>query len=185
MRHIMKNRIILISIGLASAIVAGIVIFQIIHKDNEIQVELKDTFIEDIDNYRYNRELGNFIGFDSIQQNQFKDLEFAYRQKLNTLRSELIIAEQQLLDEMNNKQEMAELRKHSSKIGVIHTKIKDATIDHFFAVKEICNPEQEEKLQRLFSNYERKEFRNRGKGRGNEQRGRQHQMRGRRFSNKD
>lgn len=182
----MKNRLNLILISIATTIVAGIFIFKIITKDVSVEKEEKNNLVENVERYRYNRELGNYIGLDSLQQLLFKDLEFEYRKKLQNLRQELFTTEHQLIEALNSDENNKEsLRKYSTEIGEIHTKIKDATIDHFFAVKEICNPEQQEKLQTLFSTFERKGFQQRGQGRRNRHNGMNRNMRGNRFNSEN
>ncbi len=149
----MKNRISLIVTGITIAIISGLISYYSITKRTNAEKIEHDIEISN-NQYRYNQRLSDYIGFDSIQQASFIKLEVAYRNQIKELRSELMLKERLLIEEMQNKKaDTKQMRKYSSDIGKLHSKIKDSTIDHFIEVKKLCTEEQEDKIVELFTKY--------------------------------
>ncbi|MCA1759030.1 MAG: periplasmic heavy metal sensor [Bacteroidales bacterium] len=64
--------------------------------------------------------------------------------QLESLRIEMV---KELGRENPNKQKLESI---SQEIGELHTQLKNETIDYYLAMKEICNPEQQTRLNEIF-----------------------------------
>lgn len=178
----MKNRTILIIVVLILTLVAGWVIYQVYDNKSIYAPASVNTSVER--GYGQNNyQLSRYIGFDENQQKQFQALEEGYRQELSLLKDQISAIEIKIMVELKEKRPNRDLlHKLSQEVGETHTAIKNLTIEHFLAIKDICTPEQESKISILFSRLEQRSEMGRGRrGEGRGQGKGQGQGRGRRF----
>ena len=174
----MKNRTILIIVGLVLTLVIGWTIYQLC-SNKTTSSPATESISTERGLRQNNYELSRYIGFDKVQQQQFLSMEDNYRHKLSLLKEQVSAIEVSIMVELKEKKPNRQLLQDlSQEMGEVHTTIKELTIDHFLAIKGICTPEQEDKISILFSRLEEKS--GRGRGRRGEGRG-QGQGRGRRF----
>ena len=96
------------------------------------------------------RLLKNEFGFDDYQVEQFLKLRNIHRQQMMQLNREIRVIKRQMFDEVlrDNPQPMISdslLRMSQEK----QARIEQLTYQHFFELKQLCNPEQKKKLQLL------------------------------------
>lgn len=63
---------------------------------------------------------------------------------LNNSRREMML---EIAKENPNKEKLDDI---ATEIGALHYELKKTTIDHFLALKQICNEDQQQELQKLF-----------------------------------
>lgn len=182
----MKNRTILIIVGLVLTLVIGWTIYQLCSNKTSSSSATESVSVER--GLRQNNyELSRYIGFDKVQQQQFLSMEDDYRQKLSLLKEQLSANEVSIMVELKKKNPNRQLLQDlSQEVGEVHTTIKELTIEHFLAIKGICTPEQEDKISILFSRLQERSgmgrgHRGEGKGEGKGEGRGQGQGRGRRF----
>jgi len=79
---------------------------------------------------------------ESNQKNMINSHQIA--SKLNNSRREMMI---ELAKENPNRKKLDGI---ATEIGTLHYELKKTTIDHFLELKQICNKDQQQELQKLF-----------------------------------
>lgn len=93
----------------------------------------------------------NFLGLDETQFRKFSAARNRFHIKLTDLNEELAIKRAEFLKELNRKNpDMVKIRKISDEIGNLHAAMRMETGRYYLQLKEICNPEQQEKLYHFF-----------------------------------
>ncbi len=108
------------------------------------------------------------------QRMRFHEREMTYRDSLFYYRQQLDVVEGLIVKELSvSEPDLDRLGGHAHEIGCLQESIKHLTIHHFLALREICTPEQQEKLMSMFSQMhqvygqgQRGEFRGQGMRRG-------------------
>lgn len=91
----------------------------------------------------------------------YRDSLYHYRQLLNDLESRIVIALSA------SEPDLEELSGYARESGRLQENIKRLTIHHFLDLRELCTPEQQEKLTAMFSQmHQGYGQRQRGQGRG-------------------
>ena len=85
------------------------------------------------------------------QMNIFRDLNRDFNRKGNTLNSQMQSLRIKMIEELGKENPDKEvLNSIAEKIGSLHTELKQATIDYYLKMKENCDIEQQEKLNKIF-----------------------------------
>ena len=97
---------------------------------------------------RYFRDQLNLNG---EQMDKFKEINPVFRPKARSITIELAQKRKQMLIEMAAaKSDTLRLNALSDSIGQLHSNLKKITFQYYLEIKNICDPEQQQKLEQLF-----------------------------------
>jgi len=83
---------------------------------------------------------------------KFSEFNPAFRQKIRSINIEMARKKNEMLIEMTaEKSDTRKLEKLSDSIGNLHKKKKKVTFNYYLNLKSICNVDQREELENLFS----------------------------------
>jgi Spy/CpxP family protein refolding chaperone len=120
------------------------------------------------------------LGLNEQQMGRFSQFNPAFRMQVQNLNFELADKRHQMLVEMTApKFDTIRLNQLSDSIGFLHARLKKLTYGYYLDFREICDRQQQQKLEKLFSEMFAAETQP-GPGRQGGINGRQH---GRRFKN--
>lgn len=152
----MKNRNILLVLILLASLAAGWLIYWISSKQS-VPTSSETNATMEVGYGKNYTQLSRYIGFNDKQQEIFQTMEKEYWQNVSSLRNEIFEVEAAIMAELNKQKPNNDLLKElSQKVGNKHTAIKELTIEHFLAIKNICTPEQEEKMSAIFTRLEQR-----------------------------
>lgn len=98
---------------------------------------------------RYFREQ---LNLSSSQMEKFVEFNPVFRQQAMTINYELNRLRQQMLTEMTTEHnDTLTLNALADSIGYLHADLKKITYKYYIDFKTICDPQQQEKLEQLFS----------------------------------
>ncbi len=122
------------------------------------QKKIRDRKIEEFKNKKEQMHIGGMhrfikeeLNLDSLQFEQFREAYYKNMRESHNIAEKLNIYRHDMLSEIakvNPNQD--KLDKLSRNIGNLHYELKKLSISHFMELKEICNKEQQEDLQKLF-----------------------------------
>ncbi len=119
---------------------------------------IRDKKIEEFNDKKKQLHIGGIHRFikeelklDSLQFEQFREAYYKNMRESHNIAEKLNIYRYDMITEVAkiNPNER-ELDKISRNIGDLHYELKKLSINHFMELKEICNEEQQENLQKLF-----------------------------------
>lgn len=91
------------------------------------------------------------LNLSAEQMDQFKGINPAFRLKARNITIELADKRQQMLIEMAaEKSDTLRLNALSDSIGQLHGELKRITYRYYMEIKNICDPEQQKKLEQIF-----------------------------------
>jgi hypothetical protein len=92
------------------------------------------------------------LNLDMGQMNQFREFNPVFRQHARAITMELGELRKQMLVEMAAKSsDTAWLNSLSDSIGSLHAGLKKLTFNYYLQIKNICNDEQQKKLEKIFA----------------------------------
>ncbi|MCB2196270.1 MAG: periplasmic heavy metal sensor [Bacteroidetes bacterium] len=138
---------------------------------------LNNQVVEEIESRGMYHFLRDELKLTDAQFDQFRDIQGTNMSKSRNIAIELSNKRREMMNEIAkvnpNKEKLDTIAKE---IGELHYHLKLNTINHFLELKEICNEEQQESIQRLFinllSDQDHDEFRPNEHRRGRNRRGR-------------
>ncbi len=85
------------------------------------------------------------------QRQQFRDLRRNFHVQANELTFEMQIKRNEMITELaKDDPDVAKLKNIARDIGDMHTTLKELTMEYYLGMKEVCTPEQEAKLYKIF-----------------------------------
>lgn len=91
------------------------------------------------------------LNLNSEQMDKFKEINPVFRPKARYITIELAEKRKQMLIEMAAaKSDTARLNALSDSIGQLHSDLKKITYSYYLEIKNICDPEQQRKLEQIF-----------------------------------
>ena len=86
------------------------------------------------------------------QMDWFSENNPVFRRQIQQINAELVKKRYQMLDEMSaDESDTLKLNQLSDSIGTLHASLKKVTFDYYLSLKQICDPDQQAKLEVLFS----------------------------------
>lgn len=86
----------------------------------------------------------------SEQQDQFEQLRKEHMHVSKTIRKEIRQIHMQVADELGSSEPSKQILDSLSKrIGYLHERQQEITIDHFIKLREVCSPEQQVHLKKM------------------------------------
>jgi Spy/CpxP family protein refolding chaperone len=86
------------------------------------------------------------------QMDEFIIINPVFRQKAHSITVGLALKRKQMLSEMSAVQsDTLRLNALSDSIGLLHSNLKKVTYKYYLDIKNICDPEQQQKLEQIFS----------------------------------
>lgn len=121
------------------------------------------------------------LNLSSEQMEKFKAINPAFRPRARYITLELVNLRKMMLAEMSaNQSDTIRLNAYSDSIGRLHSDLKKIAYRYYLGIKCICDPEQQIKLEQIFSEMFGSDSPLGSSGKGGGQNGRQQ---GRRISN--
>lgn len=103
---------------------------------------------------RYFREK---LGLTPEQMNAFREDNREYNRKTNWIARDLDVLRVDLVSEMTGPEpDTLRLNGISQAIGEKHEELKNLTVDYYLSMREVCNEDQKEKLNAIFTEMVRK-----------------------------
>ncbi len=140
----------IIVVLLATNLSMGISFLYHKQQDKKFMEQLEEAAIE-VPSERRTRFFREQLNLQYEQMDMFRELNRNYNQtawrvthQLEALRADMV----RELGKENPKQKT--LESISKQIGELHTKLKKETIDYYLKMKEVCNEEQQIKLNEIF-----------------------------------
>jgi Spy/CpxP family protein refolding chaperone len=99
--------------------------------------------------------LGHFfreeLNLSPEQHLRFRELRREFHMKADDLTFDMKLLRNEMITELAMEHpDSLVLQEIAEKIGNNHTRLKELTIDYYLGMKEVCTPEQEEKLFEIF-----------------------------------
>lgn len=138
--------------------------------------KIRDKKIEEYKDKREQIHVGGMhrfikeeLNLDSLQFEQFREAYYKNMKETRNIAEKLNIYRHNMLSEIAkinpNQDKLDEI---SRNIGDLHYELKKLSISHFMELKDICNEEQQENLQKLFMHMMEDQDGNRNKMRNRE-----------------
>ena len=97
------------------------------------------------------RFLREKLNLSQEQHEQFRELRRNFHVRANELTYEMQIKRNEMITELAKENPDLQILKQIARdIGDMHTELKELTMDYYLGMKEVCTPEQEEQLFRIF-----------------------------------
>ncbi|HEX2922294.1 MAG TPA: periplasmic heavy metal sensor [Bacteroidales bacterium] len=149
------NKYLVLTIILLLVVNISAVVTMIYHNRQEIKTTNRTMAIlpESRESMQYSgRWFRDKLGFNREQMTKFQEFNPAFRQKVRSINIEMNKMKREMLDEMNAENiDTLRLNALSDSIGGLHAELKKVTYSYYFDLKEICNSEQQKKLQQVFT----------------------------------
>jgi len=151
------------------------------YKSDKVVSSTVDAKQAEIDSEQFSgRYFRDELNMSNAQMEKFKVINPAFRPKARFITIELAEKRKQMLIEMATaKSDTSKLNALSDSIGQLHSELKRITYRYYLEIKDICNSEQQVKLEKIFGEMFTNDTPIGSSGKGGP-RGWQH---GRRFSN--
>lgn len=174
----MKNKTIGFLLLILLAFITGVWGYRLIKPATDEDVVVSD--VVDASPGRGFRHMVDVLELDDSQAEAFRQLETTYRENIRHFNGDLRILERAIIEELSViNPDTAMLHVYADSIGKVQSQIKLLTIQHFLALRDVCNEEQQARLSRLFTRLETSAGRGRGAGYGRGegmQQGRRHRQ---------
>jgi len=120
--------------------------------------KIRDRRIEEFKDKREQMHIGGMhrfikeeLNLDSLQFEQFREAYYKNMRETHKIAEKLNIYRHDMISEIAKiNPDQDKLDKLSRNIGDLHYELKKLSTKHFMELKEICNDEQQENLQKLF-----------------------------------
>jgi hypothetical protein len=178
-----KNSLLIWAIVVLAIMNVSTIITVLYHKyqSDRIISSTVDAKQAEIDSEQFSgRYFRDELNMSNAQMEKFKVINPAFRPKARFITIELAEKRKQMLVEMATaKSDTSRLNALSDSIGQLHSELKRITYRYYLEIKDICNSEQQVKLEKIFGEMFSNDTPIGSSGKGGP-RGWQH---GRRFSN--
>ncbi len=150
-----KNRVLILGIILLLVTNITTIIGIVWHLQNheykqEVQADTNNN--NDIVNMPRGRFFKDKLDLNQEQTFIFRDLYHQYKRDASDISDKMKLIRKNMIDELTRENpDTISLNKISVSIGVLHTELKNLTIDYFIDMKNNCTTEQELKLTEIFN----------------------------------
>ena len=149
-----QTKKILLSVFVIVLIIINLSALSTIYYHNKI----RDKKIEEFKDKREQMHIGGMhrfikeeLNLDSLQFEQFREASYENMRETHKIAEKLNFYRHDMISEIAKKNpDLNKLDKLSRNIGDLHYELKKLSTNHFMELKEICNEEQQENLQKLF-----------------------------------
>jgi len=119
---------------------------------NEKDVVEKSKFQPELTSVSYSgRWFRDQLNLNSEQMERFAEFNPAFRENVRNINMDLNLLRQKMLSEMaSEKCDTIRLNTLSESIGIVHANLKKVTYKYYLDIKNICDQQQQEKLEQLF-----------------------------------
>jgi hypothetical protein len=94
------------------------------------------------------------LRLNSEQMSDFRIVNNAFRNHARKINSQLIKLREEMLQEMQKSApNVNSLDAYSDSIGMLHNELKRYTYHYYLGIKEICDPSQQQELNRIFKEF--------------------------------
>ena len=117
------------------------------------QVYVTDPEASESSSLKYSNEyFSDQLNLNNAQMDKFSEFNPGFRQKIRSINIEMADIRNEMLREMTaEKSDARKLEKLSDSMGNLHAELKKETFQYYLNLKSICNADQREELEKLFS----------------------------------
>lgn len=125
----------------------------VVHNNNEREAEMDQAIqiepnAQPINGKYFRHELG----FDNEQMEVFRQSNRTFRHKANRIVVDIDTQKELMFQELQAANpDTVKLHTFSQQIGLLHTELKDATMQFYLSLNAICDKEQKEKMKEIFT----------------------------------
>ena len=114
-----------------------------IQNNNSVQIDIPDSHL--------GRFLRDELNLNYKQHQQFRDFRQKFHQQANILTNKMQVKRNELMTELGKENsDTIYLQTLAREIGNLHTELKQLTFEYYLEMKNVCTPEQKEKLFQIF-----------------------------------
>lgn len=126
--------------------------FHIVNSGNEITSNTVGT--EGNTTAYTGRYFRDRLQLNGLQMSNFRMVNDAFRNHAREINSQLIELREKMLQEMQKSApNVNSLDAYSDSIGMLHNELKRYTYRYYLGIKEICDPSQQQELNRIFEEF--------------------------------
>jgi len=134
----------------ATNLSVGISYFYHKQQDKKLNEQVEDAAIE-VPAQQRARFFREQLNLSREQMNFFRELNRDFNQTAWSITHELQTLRLEMVRELGAENpNLEKLDSISSKIGLLHEDLKNKTIDYYLAMREVCDEEQQQKLNEIF-----------------------------------
>lgn len=123
----------------------------IVHNYNEKQAD-ESIIIEPETKPINGKYFRQELGFDNDQMEVFRQSNRTFRQQANRIVVEINFQKELMFTELQaTDPDTVKLYQLSKEIGQLHTELKEATVQFYLSLNEVCTREQKEKMKEIFT----------------------------------
>lgn len=121
------------------------------HKKTGTIEEIKDLKTEEASD-RGTLFFREQLNLDPEQTSQFREIHREYNRSANQIIREMEFYRIQMVNEMGKTDtDLGKIRQNNQKFGKLHEDLKNITADYYLKMKNLCNEEQQKRLNEIFS----------------------------------
>lgn len=123
-----------------------------VHNYNEKANAEKSIIIEPGTNLLNGRYFRRELGFDDKQMDVFRQSHRIFHREADQTVTSINIQKELMFKELQSKNpDTIKLNTISKEIGLLHTQLKEATVQFYLSLAKVCNTEQKEKMNEIFT----------------------------------
>lgn len=148
-----KTKILWWVIALLAILNVTTIITIIVHNYSERNADVEESIliepaVRPINGKYFRHELG----FDNNQMEVFRQSNRTFRHKANRIIANINIQKGLMFEGLQTANpDTVKLNTISKEIGVLHTELKDATVQFYMSLSKVCNVQQREKMKEIFT----------------------------------
>jgi Spy/CpxP family protein refolding chaperone len=129
------------------------IIYHQVNSDKQSAVQVKTEKQTETDAEKFSgRYFRDKLNLSDDQMNKFRGFNQEFRSRARNISIEMVAIRKQMLEEMaSGKADTSKLNDLSDSIGLLHSELKKITYRYYLEIQNICDAEQNEKLEQLFS----------------------------------
>ena len=114
-----------------------------VQNNNSVQIDIPDSHL--------GRFLRDELNLNHEQHQQFRTFRQKFHQQANILTIEMQVKRNEVMVELGKENsDTVYLQSLARELGNFHTKLKQLTFEYYLEMKNVCTPEQKEKLFHIF-----------------------------------
>lgn len=126
------------------------ILFRQNRSEKRIEIMSSDSLRSARDNFS-GRFFRDKLNLDAEQMEKFREINFAFREKAREITLELASIRRDMHIELTSLQsDTSKLNLLSDSVGILHRELKRLSFRYYLDIKEICTPEQRDKLEIIF-----------------------------------
>ena len=141
---------IIVILAVTNISTVGTIVYHLYFQENVVQNSNLDQI--DIPESHLGRFFRDELDLNSNEHQQFRNFRQNFHEQANILTNKMQIKRNEMMTELGKENsDIIYLHTLAREIGNLHTELKQLTIEYYLKMKNICTPEQTEKLFQIFN----------------------------------